>query len=92
MLRDKDIAGVVRALNAQIDRWFVAPTPGARGSSVEDLRAALTAADVQGEVRAFDTVEQAWRAARDRAAVDDRIVAFGSFFTVGAVLDAVSRE
>jgi dihydrofolate synthase/folylpolyglutamate synthase len=92
MLRDKDIAGVVRALSAQIDRWFVAPTPGARGSSVEDLRAALAAADVQGEVRAFDTVEQAWRAARDLAAVDDRIVAFGSFLTVGAVLDAVSRE
>jgi dihydrofolate synthase/folylpolyglutamate synthase len=91
MLRDKDIAGVAQALREHVDRWLIAPTPGPRGSSTADLRAALAAAHVPGEVRDFLSVEQAWRAARELAAADDRIVAFGSFLTVGAVLDLLSR-
>ncbi len=39
MLRDKDIDGVARRLAGKIDRWFVAPTPGARGAEGERLAA-----------------------------------------------------
>jgi dihydrofolate synthase/folylpolyglutamate synthase len=91
MLRDKDIAGVVRALSAQVDRWFIAPSRGPRGADAARLRAALADGGARGEVREFDAAEQAWSAAHEGAGPDDRIVAFGSFLTVGAVLAALAR-
>jgi dihydrofolate synthase / folylpolyglutamate synthase len=89
MLRDKDIAGVAQAVRQHIDRWLIAPTMGPRGMDAEGLRQALERAGVAGQIDAFDTVEQAWAHARESAGPDDRIVAFGSFLTVGAVLRAV---
>jgi dihydrofolate synthase/folylpolyglutamate synthase len=91
MLRDKDIAGVVRALAGQVDRWFIAPSAGPRGTGAAVLRAALAAGGALGEVREFAAIEQAWSAAHESAGADDRIVAFGSFLTVGAVLAALAR-
>ena len=86
MLRDKDIAGVARAVAPLIDRWVIAGLPGARGAGEEWLRRQLHAADVTAPVDAAPSVAQAYRYARDRAAPDDRIVVFGSFLTVGEVL------
>ena len=40
MLRDKDIAGVVRELKSQVDHWHLAPLPGPRGASLGELQAA----------------------------------------------------
>jgi dihydrofolate synthase/folylpolyglutamate synthase len=91
MLRDKDIAGVAQALKGRVDRWYVAPSAGPRGAGTQDLRAALERAGIEEEVRDFPSVEQAWAHAREVAGPDDRIVVFGSFLTVGAVLAALAR-
>jgi hypothetical protein len=91
MLRDKDVAGVAHALRGQVDRWYIAPSAAPRGIGTEGLRAALARAGAAGDVREFATVEQAWVHAREMAGPDDRIVAFGSFLTVGAVLAALAR-
>ena len=91
MLADKDMRGVVDALRPRIDRWFVAGLPGARGGGPAGIRDALLAAGVDGDaVRAYDDVATAFRAARVDASEADRIVVFGSFFTVAAALDAAA--
>jgi len=91
MLADKDMRGVVDALRPRIDRWFVAGLPGARGGGPAGIRDALLAAGVDGDaVRAYDDVATAFRAAREDASEADRIVVFGSFFTVAAALDAAA--
>jgi dihydrofolate synthase/folylpolyglutamate synthase len=87
MLADKDIDGVVAALRGQVDRWTVATLPGPRGASAEALAAALARAGVpEDRIRTAPDVATAWRVARDAAGEADRIVAFGSFLTVAAVL------
>jgi dihydrofolate synthase/folylpolyglutamate synthase len=87
MLADKDIDGVVAALRGQVDRWTVATLPGPRGASAEALAAALVRAGVPDDrVRTAPDIAAAWRVARDAAGEADRIVAFGSFLTVAAVL------
>lgn len=91
MLADKDAAGVIDALRAHIDVWFVAGLPGSRGSGPERLRDALLAAGVAASnVRTFDDVASAFRAARGIAGEADRIVAFGSFLTVAAARAAAA--
>ncbi|MBB5018794.1 dihydrofolate synthase/folylpolyglutamate synthase [Chitinivorax tropicus] len=88
MLADKDIGSVISLLKEQIDHWFIAPLDGPRAMSVEALQAALQAANVIGKISTFETIGDAYRAACDKAGENDRIAAFGSFYTVAEVLQA----
>ena len=91
MLGDKDIAGVARLVKPHVDRWYLAPLPGPRGTDPEDLARALDEAEVLDAVERHASVAEAFAAARDAARPDDRILVFGSFLTVAAALDFLRR-
>lgn len=88
MLSDKDIAGVIAAMRDVIDVWVIAGLDVPRGAKLELLQAQLQALQVSVIVTQTDIVS-AWFYACEHAAENDRICAFGSFYTVAAVLDAV---
>src|SRR5690606_15847202 len=99
MLDDKDVDGVLAKMRGRIDHWYCAGLPGPRGSSGDDLAkhvsAALAAAPVDSDapsVQAYNDPAAAFTAARERAGEGDRIVVFGSFLTVAAVLQALGRK
>ena len=81
-LRDKDIAGVVRAVAPRITRWHLAGLEGPRGSSAGELARALDAAGVAAPRAEYPSVRQAFAAARGLAGENDKIAVFGSFLTV----------
>ena len=87
MLRDKDIAGVARALAKRIDHWMVCTLPPPRGAHAAELAQALRQAGVDA-ARTFENPALAYAAACSEAADNDRIVVFGSFHTVADVLAA----
>jgi dihydrofolate synthase/folylpolyglutamate synthase len=90
MLADKDIGGVIAAVMARVDRWFVASLPGPRGASADALCAELVRAGIAASaIRTFDDIESGFAAAREEAGEADRIIIFGSFLTVAAALTAV---
>jgi len=89
ILKDKDIVAVAQALRPLVDRWYVATLHTARGASVEEIRAALAAAGVGAPVAAFDEMRVAYAAACRDAGAADRVVVFGSFYTVGDILAAL---
>jgi dihydrofolate synthase/folylpolyglutamate synthase len=93
MLGDKDIAGVIARLGDRIDHWHVAPTPGARGVAAEHVAQLLRAAGAgQGKDRSItvhDTLQAAFAAAEGAAEADARILVFGSFTTVAAVMQVL---
>jgi dihydrofolate synthase / folylpolyglutamate synthase len=88
MLRDKDIAGVCRVLKGQINAWYPASLGGARGADAETLAGAIRSVDAGAEIMSFDTPHLAFAAACRRAGENDRIVVFGSFYTVADVMAA----
>jgi dihydrofolate synthase / folylpolyglutamate synthase len=91
MLADKDVRGVIDAVKARIDAWFVASLPGPRGGAADAIRAELTRAGIApSAIRTFDDIDSAYAAARGEADEADRIVVFGSFLTVAAALAAAS--
>ena len=93
MLADKDLDGVIAAMKARVDRWHVTPLPGPRGADAAALRNSLARNGVAStNVRVFDDVVSAYQAARDDADEADRIIVFGSFLTVAAILAARERE
>lgn len=88
MLKDKDRAGVVRELIWQVDVWLVAGIAAPRGASAQEMAEVVQQELMEGEVHTFDTVTEALHHAYKAAGDNDRIVAFGSFYTVAEAMRA----
>jgi len=92
MLADKDIEGVVSAVAPCISRWYIADIQAARGAKALDLQKTLVRQVNQSSVRLFDDVGMALAAACKDADKNDRIIAFGSFYTVADAINWVSAR
>jgi len=90
MLKDKDMAGVVRELMWQVDVWLVAGISAARGATANELSSVVRREIVEGEVLTFSSVTEALHHACEVADENDRIVTFGSFYTVAEAMRAKS--
>lgn len=88
MLKDKDVAGVVRALRGHVDQWLIAPLPGARGMTVAAIEQSLRDAGVMAPIAHDADVAAACLRAYKMAGDDDRILICGSFLTVAAAMTA----
>ncbi|HET8611001.1 MAG TPA: bifunctional tetrahydrofolate synthase/dihydrofolate synthase [Burkholderiales bacterium] len=86
MLGDKNIGGVIEIMAPHVDDWYVAGLQEPRGTTVEHIAEALAQQRVRGGVRTFATVADAYRAACGTVSENDRILVFGSFHTVAAVM------
>jgi dihydrofolate synthase/folylpolyglutamate synthase len=92
MLRDKDIAGVVRAVRHRVDRWLPCTLEGPRGATAAELAAILAAEGVPEPPPCFESPAAAIAFAQENAGENDRIVAFGSFLTVADVMRFLGRK
>ena len=86
MLSDKDVEGVAERLRGRVDHWLLAGLDGPRGMPAETLAQRIRQVVGDTDLRLFDSPAEAFSAAREGASEDDRIVVFGSFLTVAAVL------
>lgn len=86
MLRDKDIAGVARILAPQVEAWFYAPLATDRAATADELAAGLDAAGVGATAHGHSDLVGALAAAGAVARHGDRILVFGSFYTVAMLL------
>jgi len=87
-MADKDLAQMLARVNPMIDRWYFTDLPTARAASGTDLMARWQGLNTRQDARAdvFAGPVQALQAAVAAADPTDRIVVFGSFYTVGGVL------
>ena len=92
MLRDKDLVGVCSAVRKRVSAWFTADLSVPRGASAAMLADAIGKSGSDGEILRFANPRDAYSAARGRAGENDRIVVFGSFFTVAEVMKAIRAD
>lgn len=92
MLADKDVRGVVEAVRDEIDVWYIASIDNVRGASAAEL-ALVVADEAPGAIcKVFASAADAYLQARIdiETCIDgdenDKIVVFGSFFTVSSVM------
>lgn len=87
-MADKDVAQLLATVGPLVDHWYFTDLPLPRAMGAEQLKAlAMTTAQTQkASAACFANPQQALDAAVAKAAPTDRIVVFGSFFTVGGVL------
>ncbi|MFI4921736.1 MAG: bifunctional tetrahydrofolate synthase/dihydrofolate synthase [Gammaproteobacteria bacterium] len=86
MFRDKAAEEVALALAPHLDRWYLGGIEGPRGQSAADLATRVHQAVPEALTEEHPTVTAAYGAAHRQAAPGDRLVIFGSFQTVAAVL------
>ena len=92
MLSDKDIAGALAPLKGKVDVWHVATLGGPRGTAAEILASIIADTGLGGEVVCHPSPQEALQAAKGQAAESDRILAFGSFYTVAGALEALRKK
>jgi dihydrofolate synthase/folylpolyglutamate synthase len=90
-MRDKDISGVLTNLKNEIDHWHLTELSTPRSASIAQLSESLRAAEIietnANKIRGFMSPAAAFEDALRRAGLEDRIVVFGSFYTVAGVIE-----
>ena len=86
MLGDKDIGGVIDAMRGRVDLWFVASVAAERAAPAQRIASLLAERGLSAATRTFATVDAALQEARREAGPNDRILVFGSFYTVADAL------
>ena len=94
VMDDKDIEGVVAPMAEHIDHWCLTALPSPRSADPEKLAGIVESLAPEdgkpGErsVSTFANPADAYANAMSRAGENDRIVVFGSFYTVAGVMAA----
>ena len=86
MLADKDIPAVVGMMKSLSHTWYVASLSTSRGASADVLADVIRRMEAAASVHLFKSISEAYLAALAAAAAEDRLVVFGSFYTVGEIL------
>lgn len=84
-LSDKDVAGVIAAMQGCFDSWAVSSLPTPRSLPAAQLQQLLLEAGEQ--VSSHDDIAQALEHQLQASAAGDQILVFGSFFTVAQALE-----
>lgn len=85
-MRDKDLAMVVEPFVPLIERWFVGGVDSDRGATPAEIATLLRQCGARNVTCEADVAAAARRA---RAHGAERVLAFGSFYTVGPAMQAV---
>lgn len=85
--KDKDLKGIVGSIQEKVKFWVIAPLQDKRSASIEQLQQALEEQGVPSEcIFCEETVGLAYKKAYSLARLQDKIIVFGSFKTVGEVM------
>ena len=89
-LADKPVREMARLLAGVVHAWHVAELDVERGMSRARVRRHVEAVAQDAPVSDHASVAVAYAVALEQASPDDRIVVFGSFYTVGAIIAALN--
>ena len=87
-MADKDVAPMLARIGPLVDKWYFTDLPTERAASADVLLAKWRAGNTRSDALAspYTSPEFALNAAVAAADPADRIVVFGSFYTVGGIL------
>ncbi len=99
-MADKDVEGVIEKMRTVVDHWYATDLPLPRAASAEQLKKKLLAAGVgQSDsagpgksIRIFTSPADALACARSLARENDKIIVFGSFWTVAGATEMGTPE
>jgi dihydrofolate synthase/folylpolyglutamate synthase len=92
VMEDKDIRGMLQAASSAFDSWLLADQPAnPRAARALDI-APILRSQGQLAVSIASSLADAFRRSRDSMVTGDRLVVFGSFYTVAEVLPLLDAD
>lgn len=85
MLADKDIVQCLTLMKPLVDEWLIAPLHESRALSSAQLNDGFKQAEIS-HYQCLGSIGEAYQQLQATAQADDRIIVFGSFYTVAKVL------
>jgi dihydrofolate synthase / folylpolyglutamate synthase len=89
ILRDKDILGVIQALSLDIDGWYIAAIQNERAADIETISNAIQKVNPSAHIVVFKNIKEAYEFGSKEVTRNDRIVVFGSFYTVTDIMKLI---
>lgn len=90
VMSDKDIEGVIRPMLGIVDYWHCVNLPSPRAATAQQIQQILEKLGVKNTnesgVTSHLTVDEAYQKTSEQIGQNDRMVIFGSFLTVSAVM------
>lgn len=91
-MQDKEVHAVLAPLATRIDQWHLGSVDSARAMSTADLAGVLGEASAPAETLIYPSVTVAFDQAVAQSESADRVLVFGSFLVVAAVLQLLDSE
>ena len=91
ILKDKDISGVIKALIHDIDYWYIAQIEHERAADLDTIFEAIKNISPVSLVKSCKNITEAYQFASKEVSSNDRIIVFGSFFTVADIMKLIPK-
>jgi dihydrofolate synthase/folylpolyglutamate synthase len=91
MMADKDVTAIISPMVEAVDCWYLGNLPSPRALSADNLRSVLIEQGVNS-AHLKHNIPAAFQQAKAEMSEHDRLVVFGSFFTVAEVLDLMASD
>ncbi|PCJ50682.1 MAG: bifunctional folylpolyglutamate synthase/dihydrofolate synthase [Gammaproteobacteria bacterium] len=93
MLEDKNTIDCINEIKSVVDQWFLTDLDATRGNTAHNLKQHLMDTGVhKDKLTCYKSPEKAFKASRDKASRDDRIIVTGSFYTVAPILALIQAS
>ncbi len=87
MMKDKDISGTIAVLQNEFDTWHLVDLPDVeRAAPATTLQACLTSLNIH-DTHLYPNIKTAFQQLTQQIPTTDRLVVFGSFYTVAETLN-----
>ena len=87
ILKDKDVYSLVKPMVNNIDKWFCGTINSERGMNSDEIKTRMSGAISHNDIETFDSIDEACTNAMKSLRKEDRLIVYGSFYTVSEFLD-----
>ena len=87
ILKDKDVYSLVKPMVNNVDKWFCGTINSERGMNSDEIKTRMSGAISHDDIETFDNIDEACTNAMKSLRKEDRLIVYGSFYTVSEFLD-----
>ena len=87
ILKDKDVYSLVKPMVNNVDKWFCGTINSERGMNSDEIKTRMSGAIGHNDIETFDSIDEACTNAMRSLRKEDRLIVYGSFYTVSEFLD-----
>ncbi len=87
VLKDKDVYSLIKPMINNVDKWYCGTINSDRGMNSDEIKARMASTINQKDIETFDSINKACSQAIASLGKNDRLIVYGSFYTVSEFLD-----